>query len=202
VSTTKAAENAHIGLKSARKWKRAIADNLVLFVGVLLLSVAHGASEPDSAFLGGLQNVLRPQANWVVSGALNQTDVENLRKAGVKYVIDLRTEEETPDFDEARAVAEQGLMYHPIPIKGVESLTKVNARKLDALFGQIGAEPALIHCSSGNRVGALIAVREAWIKGRPVDAAIAEGKRWGLTRLEGPVRVLLESQAQQDEGKD
>jgi uncharacterized protein (TIGR01244 family) len=143
-----------------------------------------------------------PQPNWVVSGALNQTDVENLRKAGVKHVIDLRTEEETPDFDEARIVAEQGLMYHPIPIKGVESLTKVNAQKLDALFEQIGAEPALIHCSSGNRVGALIAVRATWIKGRPVDAAITEAKRWGLTRLEGPVRALLETQAQQDEDPD
>jgi uncharacterized protein (TIGR01244 family) len=189
-------------MRRASRKEKAVAGNLVLLAGVLLLGVAGGASEPNGAFLEGLQNVQRPQANWVVSGALNQADVENLRKAGVKHVIDLRTEEESPDFDEARAVAEQGLMYHPIPIKGVKSLTKVNAQKLDALFGQIGAEPALIHCSSGNRVGALIAIREAWVKGKPVDAAIAEGKRWGLTRLEGAVRALLESRAQHDEGKE
>ena len=48
----------------------------------------------------------------------------------------------------------------------------------------------LVHCASGNRVGALIALQHGLESG-DVDAAIAEGKRWGLTRLEPVVRNAL-----------
>lgn len=183
-----------------RRMRRPTGGKLIVLLGVLLSAVVGHAAGPDRAFLGELANARYPQANWVASGALNQTDVENLRKAGIKHVVSLRTREETAGFDEERTVREQGLVYHSIPIDGIESLTKDNARRLDALFEQIGAEPALIHCSTGNRVGALISVREAWIKGASADAAIAEGKRWGLAKMEDGVRTLLNrTQVQSDE---
>jgi hypothetical protein len=45
-------------------------------------------------------------------------------------------------------------------------------------------------------VGALIAVREALIDGQSTEAAIAEGKRWGMTSLEGAVRTALDQASQ------
>ena len=158
----------------------------------LALSFAHGAWALNEASLSELPQVRYPQEYRVVSGALEAADVRRLREAGIRHVINLRPTEENPQFDEAREVLEQGLVYHYIPIRGGQSLTSENARELDRLLEQIGNEPTLIHCSSGNRVGALIAVREAWIKGRSADAAIAEGKNWGLTKLESTVRDLLE----------
>jgi uncharacterized protein (TIGR01244 family) len=142
-----------------------------------------------------LTNERLPQQNRLVSGAIDAEDLGRLRAAGVRHVINLRTQEESKGFAEAQIAAGLGIDYHSIPIKGAESLTKENARMLDELLEQAGEEPTLIHCASGNRVGALIAVREAWIKGQSVEAAIAEGKRWGLTGLEGAVRGVLESRA-------
>src|SRR5690606_38327465 len=51
--------------------------------------------------------------------------------------------------------------------------------------------PALVHCASGNRVGALAALRAAWLQGADEEAAIAEGRRWGLRSLETEVRSSL-----------
>lgn len=142
-----------------------------------------------------LPNERSPQEHRLVSGAIDAEHLGRLRAAGVRHVINLRTQEESKGFNEAQIAAGLGIAYHSIPIKGAESLTKENARKLDELLQQAGEEPTLIHCASGNRVGALIAVREAWIKGQSVDAAIAEGHRWGLTNLESTVRSVLESGA-------
>jgi protein tyrosine phosphatase (PTP) superfamily phosphohydrolase (DUF442 family) len=54
----------------------------------------------------------------------------------------------------------------------------------------IGDEPVLLHCASGNRVGALIALGTR-LKGAETEAAIAKGKQWGLTGLEPIVRGKL-----------
>ncbi|MFO7306176.1 MAG: sulfur transferase domain-containing protein [Gammaproteobacteria bacterium] len=134
-----------------------------------------------------------PAPNRVVSGGIDSTHMELLRRAGVEHIVSLRPAEETPGFDEAHAAAQHGLVYHSIPIRGAESLTVDNVRKLDRILHEIGDASALLHCSSGNRVGALIALREAWLYGRPVEHAIAVGREWGLTKLEPTVRELLEN---------
>lgn len=138
-----------------------------------------------------LSNMRQPQAHRIVSGAVGAQDLGRLRAAGVKQVIDLRTAEERQGFDEAGIAAGLGLHYHSIPIKGAQSLTRENVAKLDVLLDEARDEPTLLHCSSGNRVGALIALRAGWIDGQSTEAALAEGRRWGLTSLEGAVRGLL-----------
>jgi accessory colonization factor AcfC len=114
-----------------------------------------------------------------------------IASAGIRQVIDLRLDDETPDFDESAAVKSAGLGYRGLPIRGAGDLTLENARQLDRLIAEVGTSPTLIHCSSGNRVGALIALRSAWIQGQPVDIATAEGRRWGLKALEPAVRKIL-----------
>jgi hypothetical protein len=49
----------------------------------------------------------------------------------------------------------------------------------------------VIACASGNRVGALLALREFWLEDAEPEAALALGKAAGLTRLEPSVRLLL-----------
>jgi len=171
--------------------RRFVVAGLLLFgLNLQVGATAENADVPPAP-LGDLPNVRYPEAHRIVSGAIDAAAVAKLRAAGVRHVINLRTPAESPGFDESRAVTEQGLAYHALPIAGRESLTMENARRLDDLLKQIGAESVLIHCASGNRVGALVAVREAWIKGRSPDEAIAEGKRWGLTKLEDTVRAVL-----------
>lgn len=166
--------------------------HLVAFSLALIWAWAASADDARIELLQTLPQVRFPADNRVVSGAIDEKDIAQLRAAGIKQVIDLRPPEEHPALDEASLVEEQGLAYHLIPIEGVESLTRDNVRELHRLLEAAGDEPTLVHCSSGNRVGALIALREAWIKQRPPEEALAEGRRWGMTRLEEPVRALLQ----------
>lgn len=164
----------------------------VLYLSLLMAAPAF-AGEAEVAF--DLSNLQHPQENRIVSGSIDAADIGRLRVAGVKHLINLRTKEESEGLDEAPIANGLGIDYHWIPIQGAQSLTPENARKLDAALAAAGDELTLVHCGSGNRVGALIAVREAWIQHRPIEAAIAEGKRWGLTTLEDSVRSILQDGA-------
>lgn len=166
--------------------------NAFAIVLASLLCVVARADDAKISLGEALPNVLFPEENRIVSGAIDAEDIAVLQAAGIKHVIDLRAPEEHPDLDEARLVEEHGMTYHVLPIKGAESLTRENARELARLLDAAGDDMTIVHCSSGNRVGALIALREAWIENRSAEEAIAEGKRWGLTRLEPSVRELLE----------
>ena len=83
------------------------------------------------------------------------------------------------------------MAYYNIPISGIADLTRSNVVLLDKTLQRIGNESALLHCSSSNRVGAIMALRAAWIEGATAEEAIALGKQWGLTQLQPNVEELL-----------
>ncbi len=114
-----------------------------------------------------------------------------LAKAGVLHVINLRPPSETPELNEAALVTQAHMAYYNIPISGVEDWTRENVNLLDTLLHKLGKEKVLLHCSSSNRVGALIALRAAWIEGLPIEEAIKAGRAHGLTKLEEKVRHRL-----------
>src|SRR5690606_5079550 len=131
-----------------------------------------------------------PTPNIHTGGRITAEDLPALRAAGITHVIDLTPDAETPDFDEAAAVRAAGLSYDNIPIAGAADLSPASVTAFDQLLrGTDG--PTLVHCASGNRVGALAALRAAWLKDADEEAAIAEGRRWGLRSLEGEVRTQL-----------
>ena len=167
---------------------------------LMLLGFTQAMAAEDAALLAELHNPGHPEPHRIVSGALNASDLQRLHAAGLRHLINLRTPEETPDFDEAQVAHVLGIDYAGIPIKGPSTFTRDNAARLDDLLRRAGDEPTLIHCASGNRVGALIALRAAWIQGQPIEAAIAEGKRWGLTSLEPSVRSALEQDEEERAG--
>ena len=90
------------------------------------------------------------------------------------------------------AVRASGLRYSNLPLRGAADLTRENVAAFDALLRD-SSRPVLVHCASGNRVGAMAALRAAWVDGKPADEAIAIGRTWGLKGLEGEVRRRLES---------
>ena len=163
-----------------------------LLLSLLLVAApAWAADVLDTKALASLPNIAHPVPNIVTAGRLRAEDIAVVAKTGIRHVLDLTLDSETPGFDEAAAVRAAGMQYHNLPIRGAEDLTPDNAARFDRLIVAMGAAPALIHCSSSNRVGALAALRAAWIQGQPVDAALAEGRRWGLKGLEPAVRERL-----------
>ncbi len=168
-----------------------------IWVSLLCLSVfACSAGLQSNAGLATLPNVSFHGSDRVASGKLEPADIPKLAAAGIKEVIDLRDDSETPDFDEAAAVRAAGMRYHNLPIRGPQDLTAENARALDALLRSAGDSPTLVHCVSSNRVGALMALRAASLHGMSNDDALAIGRAWGLRGLEPAVRERLASEAQ------
>ncbi|MEO8858004.1 MAG: sulfur transferase domain-containing protein [Burkholderiaceae bacterium] len=151
------------------------------------------ATTPAQAELAGLPNVAFPSAHRVASGRLQASDIPALQRAGVREVIDLSVDNETPDFDEAAAMRAAGIDYRNLPIHGGADLTPATVTRFDQLLNDAGDGTTLVHCASSNRVGALIALRAALIGGQTTEDAVAEGHRWGLKSLEPVVRERLKA---------
>lgn len=165
---------------------------LPLSVLVAALAVTGCASAHEPAELPELPHALSPAPGIVSAGRLGPADVQRVRAAGIRHVIDLTPDAETPDFDEATAVRAAGLVYSNLPLRGPADLTRENVLAFDALVRD-AKRPVLVHCASGNRVGAMAALRAAWVEGRPLEEAVAVGRAWGLKGLEGEVRRRIAS---------
>ncbi len=137
-----------------------------------------------------------PEPGLLTGGQPTPEQLREAARAGVRTIINLRGNDE-PGYEwEANLAKELGLTYVHIPIGGADDLTRANVGRFDvALDAAREKGPVLVHCASGNRAGALLALQRGWIKGASPDAAIAFGIDAGLTRLEIPTRALLETPA-------
>lgn len=120
--------------------------------------------------------------------------LEQAARAGYRTVINLRDPAEGGFEWEEETTTRLGMRYVNLPVSGVAGLTRENVERLDAALSEALARgPVLLHCGSGNRNGALLALREAWLRGADPEKAIELGKAAGLTRLEPEVRKILEA---------
>ena len=168
----------------------------ILLLSLLLFAAPVWAADVlNTKALASLPNLASPAPHLATAGRLQASDIPVIAKAGVRHVIDLTVDSETPDFDEAAAVRGAGMQYENLPIRGAEDLTQDNVARFDRLITEVGTTPTLVHCSSSNRIGAMAALRAVWIQGQSVDAALEEGRRWGLKALEPAVRERLSTPA-------
>lgn len=144
-----------------------------------------------------IPHVKRPSESLVTGGQPDQAQLRQVADAGVKHVINLRPIQEQGE-DEAPAVEALGMHYHHIPIAGPQDINAETVALLNGLLREIGSDRTLFHCATGNRVGALLALRAAWHEGKDADAALQVGRDAGLTKLEPLVEQLLKSSAAGD----
>lgn len=139
-----------------------------------------------------IRNLNHPEANVFAAGQPTQEQLTTLGNSGIKHVVSLRPASEL-DWNEQEYVESiGGVTYHNIPIdSSAGDINPVNAATLQSLLKSFGNDPVLVHCGSSNRVGALAAISAAKENGANTEAAIEEGKRWGLTGLEPAVRTVL-----------
>jgi len=165
------------------------AKSVLIMVGALMFCAQLIADDANT--IAGIKNLKTPASNYFSGGQPTAEQFDALAGAGVKHIINLRPASETPTLDESSLVADKGMIYHSLPVDGAAGLTLSNVKALDQLFKQAGNEKVFFHCASGNRVGALMALRASLIYGESTDAAITQGKAWGLTRLEPEVKRLV-----------
>jgi len=155
-------------------------------------SETPAASTPAASMLVPIPNALLPAEGLLVGGQPTREQLEQLAAAGYRTVVNLRTAGERGELaDEEAIVTELGMHYILLPIGGADDLTEQNARLYGEAAGNPTESPVLVHCASGNRVGALIAIHAAFVEGLPADQALALGERAGLTRLNAATREIL-----------
>lgn len=170
-------------------------------VVIALISVAAfvSAREPEPSMPASVASSgawLRVQGDGRYSaGQPTAEQLQTLSAHGIGVVIDLRADSETPDLDEAALVRALGLDYHNLPVGGAAGLTRDNVQALDRLIADAGDRPLLLHCASGNRVGAMMALREHWLRGATPEQSLAVGRDWGLKSLAPDVEALLQANA-------
>lgn len=141
---------------------------------------------PDAGL--GLPNEASPLDGVITGGRPTAEALRAAAERGVRTVVDLRDADEEGVAEEAALVAELGMTLVSIPVAGAEGLTVEAATRLDAALAAEGALPAVVHCASGNRAGALLALRAFHRQGMAAEEAIALGRAAGLRGLEDAVR--------------
>lgn len=165
---------------------------LPLLMLAATFSVAGCTTQAPTIELPAIANAVSPAPGVLSAGRLAPADIQRVRNAGVRQIIDLTPDAETPDFDEAAAARVAGIAYANLPLSGPSDLTPENVQAFDAMLRD-AKRPVLVHCASGNRVGAMAALRAAWVDGLSIEKAITIGKAWGLKGLEGEVRRRIEA---------
>ncbi|MGP9515623.1 beta-lactamase hydrolase domain-containing protein [Psychrobacter sp.] len=156
------------------------------------ISIDSDQNTPDNGI--DLANIFepyfRPDANTIVCGALDDEKVAALAKSGVELVINLQPNDEL-SFDEAAAVERAGMHYEHLPISGAADLKQLKILAFDNILRQHHGKKTALHCGTGNRAGAAIALRAGWLRGRKMDTAMERGRSHGLTKLAEEVHNRL-----------
>lgn len=135
-----------------------------------------------------------PRARLITAGQPAEDDWAAVAALGVRTVVNLRSPEEMAGRDEGSEVGAAGLTYVSLPVDGAGGVTRDKAALLWSLVEQAPGT-LMVHCASGNRVGALLALGAAIRGGMDIEQAIVFGRSAGLDSLEPKVRELLATPA-------
>lgn len=136
----------------------------------------------------------QPRAGLHTGGQPTVEELKTLSQQGVRTVIDLRAASEDRGFDEAVETGKLGLRYIHLPIANADDLTPANAAALGKALHESEGD-VLLHCASGNRVGALLALMASQQEQASPEQALDLGRRAGLKSLEPQVVRKLQDLA-------
>ena len=170
-----------------RRFFNATALLCALFI---LVAPAAFAEQKDH----GLHNAKHPEPGVLFGGQPTEDQLKAMAADGLSFVLDLRAEGENRGFDEPGALQSLDVPYLNVPVDGERmEQPETFERFIEAMQKLDG--PALVHCASGNRVGALYYAYLVAGKGEDREAARARAKANGLrsAALERAVDRYLDS---------
>ena len=137
-----------------------------------------------------------PATNVITGGQPSEAQFAAFRAAapGQCRVINLRGAGEPGVLSQAAVMDHLGIDYVHLPISGPGDVSLEAATALQSALEYDG--PVMVHCASGNRVGAVRALMAFLLEGRDVNEALSIGRQWGLTRMEPMVAGILQAAEQ------
>lgn len=131
-----------------------------------------------------LLNGRRPFPGIMTGGQPTLEQFETISKLGYTTIINLRSAAEMTEEVAGREDVEAlGMEYVFIPVASPADLSRENVQLLaDALAAADG--PTVVHCASGNRIGAIFALKAFYLDEASAEEALEIGRSAGLTSLE------------------
>jgi len=173
-----------------------IRNALTIMILTLLASCSSETTETNGDALSvateiGLLNVNSLQPDLILGGQPTVEQLKALKEAGVKNFISLRPETEDGAGWEETYANGRDIEFSRLPISGPGSLTKENVGIFSQLLNERGDETTVLYCASGNRVGAMLALKSFWIDGVDAETSFNLGVQSGMTSLTAAVSDML-----------
>ena len=127
----------------------------------------------------GLKDAGQPLEDVVTAGQPEAEHFERLAETGYKTVVDMRAPEEDRGLDEPEIVWRSGMEYVSIPV-GHETVEDETFERVRELMRNPERRPVLVHCSSANRVGALLIPYLVLDEGKTSEEAVEMATEVGL----------------------
>ena len=161
------------------------------FTLVLIVAATAALAEQKDH---GLRGAKHPEPGVLFGGQPTEDQLKAMAADGLSFVLDLRAEGENRGFDEPAALQSLDVPYLNLPVDA-ERLEQPETfeRFIEAMDKVDG--PVLVHCASGNRVGALYYAYLVAGKGVDREEARTRAKDNGLrsAALEKAVDRYLDS---------
>ena len=142
------------------------------------------------------------QDGLLIGGQPSPEQFKAIQEAGYHTVVTLRPESERGDEGEQAAVEAMGMKFVSIPVAGGPGLTEENARSLAETLDERDALPAVVHCSTGQRVSALLGLKAFVVDRLSAAAAIALAKSLGMKKLEAALRERIAEICKRDASRN
>jgi uncharacterized protein (TIGR01244 family) len=140
----------------------------------------------------GVVNGRAPFPGVVIGGQLTESQMEGLAARGFDEFVSLRPAGEGDAGWEEAWVAGRDMRFHRIAVAGAAGVTRENAERLAGIVDGAAGHGVVVYCKSGNRAGALFALKAALLEGRGAEEALQIGRDAGMTSLEPHVAALLQ----------
>lgn len=149
-----------------------------------------------------IPNARVTKTGLLIGGQPTPEHLKAIHEAGYRMIVTLRTDGEQGDEGEQAAVERLGLKYVSIPVDGAEGLTEDNARALDQALSGVDVLPAVVHCSTGQRVSALLGLKAFVVDRMSAAAAIDLAKSLGMKKFEAALRERIAEICESDKSRN